>query len=83
MDKVYNPNIYEVDLSQVKLLVTASSEEHAIQRVLELLDNRITQYVHPDDVQPKFKVIALVEDYLVQKPAKRKRIIERHQHEKT
>jgi hypothetical protein len=76
MEKSYDPNLFEVDV-RLKLLVTASNPTHAIARVQVLLDSRITQYVHPEDAQPLYKVIALVEQKLITQPPTRKRIIER------
>jgi hypothetical protein len=73
-DKHYDLNLFEVDVS-LRMLITASNSKHAIQRVEELFKGRITQYVHPDDTPPKFKVIAVVRETRFLDVPKRKTII--------
>jgi hypothetical protein len=77
MEKHYDPNLFEVEV-KLKLLVTASNAAHAISRLGVLLDSRITQYVHPEDTQPQFKVIAVVTQKEVLGIPERKVIVERH-----
>jgi len=75
MEKHYDPNLFEAEV-KLKLLVTASNAAHAISRLRVLLDSRITQYVHPEDTQPQFKVIAVVTHKEIQGIPERKVIVE-------
>lgn len=77
MEKQYTPDIYKVVVTST-MLVTASNPDHAQERVKELLKSRITQYVHPDDDPPQFKVIAVIQGkYFVGHPT-RLRIVDSH-----
>ena len=74
-EKQYNPNLFEAEL-KLKLLVTASNSAHAIARLQVLLDSRITQYVHPEDTLPNYKVIAVVTEKEMMGIPERKVIVE-------
>lgn len=77
MDSTHETNIYEVDVN-VRILIVGSNPAHAVARINELLHDRITQYTHPDDEPPKFKVIGVCRHHRVVHEPKRKTIIEKH-----
>jgi hypothetical protein len=77
MTKEYETNIYEVRAT-VNIMIVASNPEHAKERLNVLLKDRITQYVHPDDTPPKFKVVGVVRDHHVLGDPKRKVIVEKY-----
>ena len=57
-ERVYESDIYSVNVT-LTVMVTGSNSTHARKRVEELLKSRITQYIHPNDTQPNFKVIGV------------------------
>ena len=73
----YEPNIFEVEV-KLKLLVTASNSEHAGERLGVLLHDRITQYIHPDDDPPKYKVVGVCRHHEIIGEPRRRTIIEKH-----
>jgi hypothetical protein len=71
----HETNIFEIR-AEITLLVVGSNPQHAEERMNELFRDRITQYTHPDDERPKYKVIGVVRDHKVNH-IKRKVIIEK------
>ena len=76
-EKVYEPNIYEVKFEGT-IMVVASNPAHAEERLKVLFNDRITQYTHPDDEPPKFKVVGVVRNVSIVGEPKRKTIVEKH-----
>jgi hypothetical protein len=73
-EPTYEPNIFEVQIGG-RILVTASNSRHALERVQTLLKDRITQYVHPEDTPPRYRVIGVVRHLHVVGEPKRRTIV--------
>jgi hypothetical protein len=63
---MYEPHIFDAKVELV-LRVEAANSNHARQKLTQLLSHRITQYSHPEDIQPA-KVIAVIIDGKVWTP---------------
>ena len=79
-EPTYEPNIFEVQIGG-RILVTASNSRHALERVQTLLKDRITQYIHPEDTPPRYRVIGVVRHLHVVGEPKRRTIVSEHTEE--
>jgi hypothetical protein len=63
---VYEPHIFDVKAEFI-LRVEAANANHARQKLSQLFAHRVTQYAHPDDIQPT-RMIAVVIDGKLYEP---------------